>query len=424
MNKGKKWLVCMVMALVALPALAQSPLFLSTQFTPVEEAQRMKDAILKGFTSPVDFLPQANAPFTDRILAEFRAGKVNTTLLGALHGDYPPLQAAGALDSLDDVLNNTLKGRKFPKDFVKLGKLGGNNQIYIPWMQATYIMVANKEALKHLPAGVNINNITYDQLGEWGANIQKATGQKKLGFPAAGLINRFVQGYLYPSYTLSVVTRFRGGTAVEMWQDFKKVWQYVNPQSTAYSFMQEPLLSGEVWVAWDHIARLREALTQRPQDFVTFPAPRGPSGRGFMPVLAGFSIPKGSANRAQAVALIEYLTRPEVQVETLKQNYFFPVIDFKLPEDLAPGLKMIAATIQRQSTAAFAVPSLLPVGLGAKNAEFNKVYTDVFQRIVIRGEDIKSALDTESANLRRIMQESKAPCWAPDPASDGPCPVN
>jgi multiple sugar transport system substrate-binding protein len=425
----RRWLFPALAATVGLSlvGLAQNqPLvFLSTQFTPVEEAQRMRTVILKNFSGSVEYLPQGNAPYTDRVLAEFKAGKVNTALLGGLHGDYPPLLAAGALDNVDDVLAS-LKGRKFPADYLKLGKLGTANQVYIPWMQATYIMVANKEALKFLPAGADINKLSYDQLKEWGANIFKSTGQKRLGIPAgpSSLIHRFMQGYLYPSYTGSAVTRFRGGTAVEMWKDFKDLWQYVNPQATTYNFMQEHLLSGEVWVAWDHIARLLDALNKRPNDFVAFPAPTGPNGRGFMPVLAGVAIPKGGPNRAQAAALIEYLTRPEVQIETLKQNGFFPVTDVKLPTDLPVGIKIASEAIKRQSSSPVSLVSLLPVGLGAKGGEFNKVFTDTFTRIILRGEDIKTALDTEAANLRRIMQETKAPCWSPDPVSSGPCPVN
>ena len=407
-------------------SLAQAPtaVFLSTQFNTVEETQRMRQEILKNFPGKVEYLGSDLAPFNDRVLAEFRAGKVSTTILGGLHGDFPVIQAAGALDNLDDVLAG-LKGRRFPADYLRLGKLGTGNQVYIPWMQATYIMLANKEALKYLPAGVDLNKISYDQLRDWGAAIFKATGQKKLGIPAGprSLIHRFLQGYLYPSYTGSTVTRFRTPDAVEMWKDFKDLWQYVNPQATTYNFMQEQLLSGEVWVAWDHIARLRDALTQKPGDFVAFPAPTGPNGRGFMPVLAGLAVPKGTPNRAGAQALIEYLTRPEVQLETLRQNYFFPVIDVKLPGDLPAGIKMAADVIRRQSSSPVSLASLLPVGLGAKGGEFNKVYTDVFTRIVLRGEDIKTALDTEATNLRRVMNDTKAPCWAPDDASSGPCPV-
>ncbi len=52
------------------------------------------------------------------------------------------------------------------------------------------------------------------------------------------------------------------------------------------------MLTGEVWVAWDHTARLADAFNQQPDDFVAFPAPAGPAGRGFMPVVAGLGIPK------------------------------------------------------------------------------------------------------------------------------------
>jgi multiple sugar transport system substrate-binding protein len=32
-------------------------------------------------------------------------------------------------------------------------------------------------------------------------------------------------------------------------------------------------------------------------------------------------------------------------------------------------------------------------------------------------------LDEEAANLQALMNETGAPCWAPDPVSDGPCQV-
>lgn len=426
----KKWIGFsliggLLMALAAVLAQQPSVLFVSTQFTPIEEAQRMRQVILKDFPGRVEFIPEDNAPFTNRILSEVKSGRVNVSLVGGLHGDFPPLIAAGAMDTVDDVMAQ-LKDRKFSPTFVNLGKMGTSNQFYIPWMQATYIMVANKQALQYLPAKASVNTLTYSQLKEWGANLQKATGKRLLGFPAGprGLMHRFTQGYLYPSYTKSAVSRFRSDEAESMWGEFKEIWQYVNPQSTTYDFMQEPLLSGEVWVAWDHIARLRGALNQRPNDFVAFPAPIGPYGRGFMPVLAGFAIPKNAPNRAGAVALIEYLTRPEVQIATLVQNGFFPVIQIKLPDNLPQGTRMAADAITRQAQSNVALPSLLPVGLGSKGGEYNKVFQDAFARIILRGENIRRVLDSEAENLRRVMNDTKAPCWSPDPASSGPCPVN
>ena len=72
-----------------------------------------------------------------------------------------------------------------------------------------------------------------------------------------------------------------------MWSEFKALWATVNPNSTNYDFMQEPLLAGEVWIAWDHIARVKEALAAMPDKFLVVPPPAGPKGRAYMPVIAG-----------------------------------------------------------------------------------------------------------------------------------------
>ena len=46
--------------------------------------------------------------------------------------------------------------RGIPANLMELGKLGTAQQQYIPWMQATYVMVANKQALQYLPAGADV----------------------------------------------------------------------------------------------------------------------------------------------------------------------------------------------------------------------------------------------------------------------------
>ncbi len=413
-----------VVALVAGIGTARGDiLFMSTQLRPIEEAQKMREVILRDFPEEVEFVPEDGGPFINRIKAEGETGAVTVGVLGGLHGDFPPVLEH--LDSLDDVLAKLEADRDFIATFVKLGKLGTDHQVYIPWMQATYIMAASRKALDYLPAGADLNRLTYDQLKAWAKAITEATGERKLGFPAGpkGLMHRFLQGYLYPSFTGGVVRTFRSDAAAAMWAEFRDLWQYVNPRSTSYDFMQEPLLAGEVWIAFDHTARLMNALKEKPDEFVAFAAPAGPRGRGFMPVVAGLAIPKGTPDREASVRLIDHLTRPATQVITLREVGFYPVVAVELGEELPAGVRLAAAAIDAQAGATDALPSLLPVGLGAKGGAFNKVYRDTFQRIVIRGEDIEEALARQAEKLAAIMRETGAPCWAPDAPSEGPCPV-
>jgi multiple sugar transport system substrate-binding protein len=43
--------------------------------------------------------------------------------------------------------------------------------------------------------------------------------------------------------------------------------------------------------------------------------------------------------------------------------------------------------------------------------------------VVIDGEDAATVLEEEAANLQALLDDTGAPCWAPDPASEGPCQV-
>jgi len=188
--------------------------------------------------------------------------------------------------------------------------------------------------------------------------------------------------------------------------------------------MQEPLMGGEVWVAFDHVAAGQGSPRPDAQRLRHLPRAGRPEGRGYMPVIAGLAGPKDAPNRAGAIALIEHLTRPETQVKTAAEVGFFPIVKAQLPADLSPGIKLIASAVAKTQDAKDALPALLPVGLADKGGEFNKVYFDTFQRIVLRGESPRAVLDAQATALKGIMEATKAPCWAPDKPSQGACPVN
>ncbi len=304
-------------------AAAQDVVFLSTQLRPIEEAQKVRDVLLRGGPR-TNFVVEDPARLNVRVEAEQRAGTKSFSVIGALHGELSGLTPLKALDNVDDVMAR-LAGRGIPQAIADLGKLGGQNAVYVPWMQATYIMAANRQALPHLPAGADINALTYEQLGQWAANIQRATGQRRLGFPAGprGLMARFFQGYLYPSHTGGVVSTFKAAEAEAMWAQFKALWASVNPASTSYDFMQEPLATGEVWIAWDHIARPARRAERQAGRLRDLSGPVRRQGARLHAVVAGLSIPVGAPNRAGAVALIEHLTSPPVQLAHAREVGFF-----------------------------------------------------------------------------------------------------
>ncbi len=405
-------------AAAATPASAQA-LFWSTQANPIEETQAMREQVLAGFPGGVDYQASDPGPWITRLQAKSQAGSGTIAVLGALHGDF-----AGVADTLADA--SDIDASAVIPALMELGKLGTDGQLYIPWMQATYIMAANKKALEHLPEGADINALTYDQLIQWMGDLAEATGGPKFGFPAGpqGLKHRFFQGYLLPAYTGSMVTEFRSDEAVQAWEAFRTLWQYTSPASTNFGFMQEQLITEEVWVAFDHTARLAEAFNQRPDDFVAFPAPAGPAGRAFMPVVAGMAIPTTAPDMDASKALIAYMLQPDTQVATLRATNFFPVVDVTLPDDMPASVIASGAAIAAMAGAPDALPALLPVGLGDLGGQFNQVYIDTFERIVLAGQDIRAVLDEQGAALAQIIEEAGAPCWAPDAPSEGPCPVN
>ncbi len=392
--------------------------FFSTQFKPVEEGERFRKILGKA-GGDAQYVTADPGQFAARLNAELRAGKPTVNLIGGLYGELAPF-APDRLEDLSDVAAS-LAGRGYAKESLELAKFGTGKTYFIPWMQATYIVAVNKKALATLPSGANVAKLTYDQYLAWAKAAKAKAGKPVFGLPAGpnSLLHRLFQGYLYPSFTGGQVTTFGGDAAVAMWQYVRELWSYTAPASTNYDFMQEPLASGEVQVAWDHVTRLVDAPKDAPNDFLMVPAPTGPKGRGYMPVLAGLAIPKGAKRQAESKKLIEALARPDIQLDVLRNNAFFPTVKAAIPGDLQPGVRLEAGAVSMQENSSDALLSLPPVGLGSKEAEVSALYRNAFKSIVLDGKDIRSTLNSQAGDLQDLLNESKAPCWKPDPDSAG-----
>ena len=145
----------------------------------------------------------------------------------------------------------------------------------------------------------------------------------------------------------------------------------------------------------------------------------GRAARADAPFLRGL----GCGPTSRHYALIDYLDQPETQIATARSVRFFPVVKADLPPNLDPGLKLGANAIEKMQSAKDALPALLPIGLGQRGGEFDKVFMDTFQLVVLRGQKPRAVLDREAETLKRLMSETGAPCWQPDPPSTGACQV-
>jgi len=187
--------------------------FFSTQFNIVEEAAKFRAILSEG--GNYDFTGSEDGPLLALVLAGEESGQGQVDLVGALHGAFPPMQ--DAMMNMTDVVDDLSADRTFNQAYLETGLLGTDDYLYyVPWMQATYIMAAHTDALEYLPAGADINALTYDQFAEWCQTLMDETGGPKCGMPHAGLFHRFLEGFLWPSYTGGMVSQFKSQEAADM----------------------------------------------------------------------------------------------------------------------------------------------------------------------------------------------------------------
>lgn len=407
--------------LVALAAFAFAKVnFGSTQMTPAAEREfmiRLLSDYAKSSGIEIEFLNFEYTDLLSRVEAEQKAGRIVLNLIADLQSG---LYTMGSKGLLADLSNVKFQDKSFVQTFEKYTYVG-KEKVFFPWLQATFAIAVNKKAFDYLPKGLTQQDImnatekwTYDALLEWARNMQEKTKQPQLGFPLGpkGLWHRFLHGHIYPSYTGAQAVKFDSVKAIEMWNYLRELFKYVHPACTTWDNMDQPLLRGEVMVAWDHTARIKQAVVERPNDFVVVPVPRGPMGRGYIIVLVGLSIPKG-ADMNEPLKVIDFLTSPKAQTAILQNVGFFPVVQEATGQIPEGGLKILAQGVVNQSSAADSIVCFIP-GLGAKGGEFNETYRQAFTRIVFNKEDPAKVIGELGERIRQFFKEVGAPLPEPD----------
>lgn len=146
----RKWLFFMVLLIVA-GLMFGKVNFASTQMTPAAEREFMLNKLAefsKKSGIDVEFLNFEYPQLYSRLQAEIRAGKNTLNLIADLQGNLYIMASEGFLSDLKDL---KFEGKTFIETLEKFAYVKGE-KVFIPWLQATYVMAVNKKAFDYLRA--------------------------------------------------------------------------------------------------------------------------------------------------------------------------------------------------------------------------------------------------------------------------------
>lgn len=381
--------------------------FFSTQMAPSDEKSVFEDKIISKFSTVINF--QTNDLKKNILLLSKSEEFKNNILYAGIVSDFKLLDKLNIINHITPQEVSKYKG--IQEVYLNQAKIK-DNYYFVPWLQATYIMVANKKALKFLPKNANLDSLSYDEFINWNKNIYENTKQKKLVFPMGeqGLFNNYIEANIYPSYVENIFKDFNSNEAIKMWENQKELWNYVNPISLSTSFTSEALIKEDAWIAWDHTARLKAALDKNPENFIVFKLPIGPKGRGVKSVLVGLAFPKNKLEISDS--FFEYLMDAKTQTEILKNIGFLPIEGKNdYISSLNSGLKSLNLAVENQMKDKNSIIKFNVMNLDSDDNLYKYILKNTFSQIVLRNKNIKEVLNTNQNKLINLLKKNQAVCW-------------
>jgi len=185
---------------------------------------------------------------------------------------------------------------------------------FLPLAMDSYLLCVNKKALPYLPKGYDIDDLTWSELGHWLKVIAAARGEGKFGFSAA------TQSMLI--YQLGgIILSYGGGfpdisspAALDAWEALLSFRDGISPRISDYESMVAPMVEGKEWISLVHNARAGAIYQSNPEQFILSPPPKGPAGRGAIVGMSLVGVRKDAQNIDLAVALVEYMTQPAINL--------------------------------------------------------------------------------------------------------------
>ena len=279
-------------------------------------------------------------------------------------------------------------------------------QYFLPVGADVYLLLANNKALPYLPDGVDLDAITWDQYAAWAVAIAEGEGEGKVcitGIPSKSWV------YMFGGTGLSYGAGFPDANS-EGAMDAWKVWETIGkaggfvPTVLNIDSCVDPMMREEAWLTVFHNARAGQVFASNETAFTLAPAPAGPVGIGSIAGVSGYAVMKGSANYDLAVAFLEYLTRPDIQVKLAKgTGGFIPPVEEARDYlgDEAIDEVINKAVLVLNNGVVSGVPGSLYQDWGAVKA----CYDDVFEDTILAGLDVtQERLDVAEACIVGLLK--------------------
>jgi multiple sugar transport system substrate-binding protein len=278
-------------------------------------------------------------------------------------------------------------------------------QYFIPVGADVYLIIANKKALKYLPSGANLENLTWEEFAKWSNAIAKGEGEGKTvvtGIPMKSFI------YQFGAITLSYGATFpdiNTPEAIEAWKILVSMKDDFIPAVLNVDSCVAPMKRQEAWLSWIHNARAGQVYSSNPANFVVAPVPEGPAGIGSIAGVSGYGILKNAPNKEMAIKFLEYITRPDIQLKIGKgTGGFIPPVEEALnylgddPEDEVIAKAVMVLKKGRVSG--------VPGGDYQDWGAVKKVFDDVFVEMILNGDGTvdKALLNEAQAKLDALRK--------------------
>jgi multiple sugar transport system substrate-binding protein len=382
--------------------------FSSRLFSPPREQEYFINEVIKPFEEEhgvtVNFQIIDDQTLLDRAEVQQSTGHVTTDIVVAHNSRMPEWIEKGWVEDMTDVVAGWTD-RTFMDAFVQDTNKDGK-QYFLPVGADVYLLLANNKALPYLPDGADIDAMTWEQYAQWAVNIAEGEGEGKVcitGIPQKSWI------YMFGGTALSYGASFPDANSNGA-QDAWKVWETIGkangfvPSVLNIDSCVDPMMREESWLTVFHNARAGQVYSSNETQFTLAPAPSGPTGTGTIAGVSGYAIMKDSANYDLALDFLEFLTRPDVQVQIAKGTGGFipPVqeaLDYLGNEAIDEVINKAVLVLQN------GVVSGVPAGNYEDWGAVKQCFDDVFADTILEGLDVDAArLDAAQACVDGLLK--------------------